>query len=188
MRRDMDRYFRRKAVRSGQRGGDQATRPAPERDGGDLLDARERDRHQRDEQDDAKPEREGGAEHEIVVLPEGEDRGEPGADHVGRNRKRDSLAGCGAASRQDRQRQQQAEQNRETAELPMVGVVDQSGPAELGVARGIKHAPIHADAAFVGLPWLVEGLDDVVVDAIRLGARDEIAQHGRLLDASGIGA
>ena len=69
----------------------------------------------------------------------------------------------------------------------MVGVVDKPGPAELGVPRGIKHAPIHADTAFVGLPWLVEGLDDVVVDAIRLGPRDEIPKHCRLFDATGIG-
>ena len=143
--------------------------------------------HQRDQQDDAEPERESGAGHEIVGLPEREDRRKPGADHVGGDRKRDSLAECGIAARQDRQRQQQAEQNGETGELPVVGVIDKPGPAELGVPRGIEHAPIHADAAFVGLPWLVEGLDDVVVDAIGLGARDEIAEHRRLLDAAGIG-
>ena len=52
MRRDVDRYCRRKTVGSGQGGGDQATRPAPEGDGCDLFDASERDRRQRNEQDD----------------------------------------------------------------------------------------------------------------------------------------
>src|SRR4030088_3302384 len=69
----------------------------------------------------------------------------------------------------------------------MVWVVDKPSPTELGVPRGIEHAPIHADAAFVGLPWLVDGLNDIVVDAISLGASDEIAQHGRLLDTTRLG-
>ncbi len=49
--------------------------------------------------------------------------------------------------------------------LPMVRIDDRAAPAELGVARGVEHAPIQADAAFDGLPRLVEGFDDVVVDA-----------------------
>src|SRR5262249_55447936 len=62
-----------------------------------------------------------------------------------------------------------------------------SGPGELGVARGVEHTPIHAHAAFMGFPRLVEGFDDVVVDAVGLGPGNELAQHARLLNASGIG-
>ena len=175
------------AVGRGQRGGDQAARSAAERDGGDFLDARQRDQHQRDQQHEAEPEREGGAEHEIVASARRRTRS--------RTRRRPrwraiasvhGLAERGMAARQDRQRQQQAEQDGEPGELPVVGIVDRPGPGELGVARRVEHAPIRADAAFVGLPRLVEGFDDVVVDAEGLGARDEVAQHGRLLDAAGL--
>ena len=69
----------------------------------------------------------------------------------------------------------------------MVRIAHQSGPGELGVAGCVEHAPVHTDAAFIGLPRLVECLDDVVVDAVSFGARDELAQHARLLDATGIG-
>src|SRR6202011_2392901 len=73
-------------------------------------------------------------------------------------------------------------------DLPVVGVVDRPGPGELRLARGIEHAPVAADAAFGRLPRLIERLDDVVVDAERVGARHELAQHGRLLDPAGLGA
>src|SRR5262245_4887593 len=69
----------------------------------------------------------------------------------------------------------------------MVWIAYQSAPSELGVARGIEHAPIHTDAAFIGFPRLVECLDDVVVDAVSFSAGNELAQHARLLDAAWIG-
>ena len=83
----------------------------------------------------------------------------------------DGFAGGGAGFGQDRQRQQQPEQDRKAGELPMVGIADRPGPCELRIARGIEHAPIGADAAFVGLPGLIERFDDVVVDAVGFGAR-----------------
>ena len=46
---------------------------------------------------------------------------------------------------------------------------------EFRLAVGVEHAPIGADAAFVGLPRLVERLDDRIVDAHGVGAGDEIA-------------
>ena len=131
--------------------------------------------------------RESGAGHEIMAVPEGEDDRKPGPDHVGGDRQRGGLAGGHVGLRQDRQRQQQPEQDGETGDLPVVGIADQPGPGELGLPRGVEHAPIGADAAFVGLPRLVEGFDEVVVDAVGLGARGEIAQHRRLLDAARIG-
>ena len=39
----------------------------------------------------AQPQRKGGAGHEVMALPEGDDRGEPGADHIGGGRKRQRL-------------------------------------------------------------------------------------------------
>src|SRR5262249_24066985 len=62
-----------------------------------------------------------------------------------------------------------------------------AGPRELRLAGGIEDAPVAADAAFGDLPGLIERLDDVVVDAEVIGARHELAQHGRLLEPSGLG-
>ena len=53
--------------------------------------------------------------------------------------------------------------------------------------RRIEHSPIGTDAAFERLPRLIVGLDDVVIDAERVGAGDELAQHRRLLEPSGLG-
>ena len=69
----------------------------------------------------------------------------------------------------------------------MIRIGDRAGPGEFRLARGVEQAPIGADAAFEHLPRLVDGFDDVVVDAVGVGARDEIAQHDGLLDAAGIG-
>ena len=82
--RDVDRHLRRKAVRARQRRRAIRRRGSrPKAIGGDLLDARERDHDQRDQQHDAEPEREGRARHEIVAVPEREDDREPGADRIG---------------------------------------------------------------------------------------------------------
>ena len=43
------------------------------------------------------------------------------------------------------------------------------------MAVGIEDPPIGTDAAFVGLPGLIERLDDRIVDAHGVGAGDEIA-------------
>ena len=187
MGRHVDRDLGCEAFRDGRRCNEQAPWALPEGNAGDFLDTGERDHHQRDQKDNAETERKCSTEHEIMRLPEGEDGREPGADQIGGDRQRRGLAEGGATARQDRQRQQKPEQDGEPTDLPMVGIGRQSGPSELGLARGVEHAPIHADAAFVGLPGLVESLDDVVIDSDGLGAGDEIAQHRRLLDAPGIG-
>ena len=98
-----------------QGGGDQATRPAPEGDGGDLLDARERDDDQRDQQDDAEPEREGGAGHEIVRLQKAKIVANQAPTTLAATASVTASPTVRIASRQDRQRQQQAEQHGETA-------------------------------------------------------------------------
>src|SRR6516165_1959887 len=69
----------------------------------------------------------------------------------------------------------------------MIGTGDRAGPIELRMARGIKDTPIRADAAFKDFPRLIDCFDDVVVDAVRFGAADEVAQNNRLLDAPGVG-
>ena len=96
--------------------GKTARRPA-EGDGSDFVDARECDGDERHQEHDAQSEREGGARHEVVPLPERDDRGEPGADKVGRGRKHERLGGRGAADSQDRQAEEQAEQDGEPARL-----------------------------------------------------------------------
>ena len=183
----MDRHFRRRRIGRERRRGDQPQRLAAEGDLRDLVDARERDDDQRDQQDDAEAEREGGAGHEIMAVPEGEHGGEPGADHIGGGRERHRLPQGHAVHRQERQRQQHADQQSDAGELPVIGIADRAGPLELRLARGVEQAPIGADAAFEGLPRLVDRFDDVVVDAVGLGARDEIAQHHGLLGAARIG-
>ena len=69
------------------------------------------------------------------------------------------------------------------AQLPMVGIGDQAGPLELRRWRGVEQAPVRDHAALRSLPGLIEGLDDVVVDAVRIGAGHEIAEHVGLFGA-----
>ena len=61
---------------------DQPARIAAEGNGGDFLDPRHRDQHQRNQQDQSQRQREGRAEHEVVAGPIGEHGGDPGADAV----------------------------------------------------------------------------------------------------------
>ena len=103
-------------------------------------------------------EREGRARHEIVAVPIGEQDREPGADDIGGGREQRGLAGGHAGQRQDRQRQQHADQHGDAGELPVIGIGDRAGPGELRLARGVEHAPIGADAAFEDLPRLVDRL------------------------------
>ena len=183
----MDRHLRHEDLgNERRRAGETARRPA-EGDGGDLVDARERDDDQRHQEQDAQSEREGGARHEVVALPERDDGREPRADEIGRGRKHERLRGRGAIDGQDRQAEEQAEKDGETRSLEVVRIGNGAGPGELGLARGVEQAPIRADAALERLPGLVDRLDDVVVDAIGLGARDEVADDHRLLDAAGVG-
>ncbi len=185
--RNVDRHLGGVALLRRQRIGGEPARARAEGDGRDLLDARQRDGDERQQQDHAEAEREGGAGHEVMALPEGDDGGEPGADEVGRHREHQRLRRGRAADRQDRQRQQQPEQHGEAGALEVVRVGDRPGPGELRLPRGVEQAPIRPDAAFHRLPRLIDRLDDVVVDAIGLGAADEIADQQSLLDAAGIG-
>ena len=121
-----------------------------------------------------------------MAVPIGEHDREPGADACGRTASRAVCAGGGAGERKDRQRQQHAEQQRDAGELPVIGIGDRPGPGELRLARGVEHAPVGADAAFEGLPRLIVGLDDVVVDAEASARDDEVAQHRGLVHAAGM--
>ena len=78
--------------------------------------------------------------------------------------------------------------DREAGDLPVVGIADRPGPGEFRAAREASNRPQYGPTPpSIGLPGLIDRLDDVVVDAIGLGARDEVAHHHRLLDAAGIG-
>src|SRR5262245_62842060 len=65
-----------------------------------------------------------------------------------------------------------------------MGIRDRAGPFEFWMARGIEYSPIWTDTAFEYFPGLIDRLNDVVIDAVGLGARDEVSQHHRLVDAS----
>ena len=160
---------------------------AAEGDGGDLLDPRHRDQHQRHQQDQAQRQGEGRAEHEVMAGPVGEHGGDPGADAVRGRRQHQRLHHGRLREPQDRQRHQDADQQRDGRELPVVLVDDRPGPGEFRFARGVQDAPIGTDAAFEELPGLIDRLDDVVFHADGFGAGDEVAQHRRLLERAGIG-
>ena len=187
MRRNVDRHFRRGQFGRERRRSHQPQRLAAEGDGGDFLDARERDDDQRDQQHGAQAQCESGARHEVVAVPIGEHGGKPGAHHIGAGRKQRGLSERHRGHGEDRQRQQHAHQQRDAGEPPVVGLGERAGPVELGLARSVEQTPIGADAAFENLPGLIDRFDDVVVDAVGARARDEVAQDGGLFDAAGVG-
>ncbi len=166
---------------------DQALRRAAERHRRDLLDPRHRDEHEGNEQDHAQGESKGRTEHEIMAVPECEHGRSPRSDAVGGRREQQRLQHGRFRKSQDRQRHQDADEERNGRKLPVIGVLDRAGPGEFWLTRGIQHAPIGADAAFEIFPGLIDRLDDVVFHADGFGAIDEIAQHGGLLERSGIG-
>ena len=122
-----------------------------------------------------------------MAGPIGEHGRDPGADAVRRGRQQQRLHRGGPFEPQDRQRHQDADQNRDDGEFPVVRVDDRPGPGKFRFPLGIENAPIGADAAFEELPGLIDRLDDVVFHADRIGAGDEVAQHHRLLERAGIG-
>ena len=122
-----------------------------------------------------------------MAVPIGEHGGRPGAHHIGGGGERHRLPQRHAAHRQQRQRQQYADQERDAGEFPVIGFADRAAPFEFRMARSVEQAPIGTDAAFEDLPRLVDRLDDIVVDAVGLGTGDEVAQHRRLFDAAGFG-
>src|SRR5215467_7432621 len=66
----------------------------------------------------------------------------------------------------------------------MVRIRDRSCPFELRMTRGVKNSPIWADATFKYLPRLIDRFDNIVIDAVGLGARSEVAQDDGLIDAT----
>ena len=184
----MNRNLRRKRqVRHKRRRHDQAARLRSEGDVGDFLDSLHRDEDQRDQEQERQSVGDGRANNEIVPVPICEQDGKPGSDNMSRRREQRRLAGCRRRQRKDWQRQQHTDQNCDAGELPVIGIGDRPGPGELRLARGVEHAPVGADAAFECLPRLVVGLDDIVVDAERLGPGDETAEHASLHQGIGIG-
>ena len=165
----------------------EAARAAAEGDGGDLVDPRHRDQHQGNQQDQSQRQGKGGAEHEVVAVPVAEHRGGPGTDAVGRGREQQGLHHGGPLQPQDRQRHQDADQEGDGGELPVVRVHDRSGPGEFRLAGCVQEAPIGTDAALEELPGLVDRLDDVVLHADGLGTGDEIAQRHRLFQRARLG-
>ena len=191
---DVDRDFRKgDGVADGGRRhrlgalGDQPARAVTEGDCRDFVDPRHRDQDQRHQQDQAERQRKGRAEYEIMPGPIGEYGGSPGADAVGRHRKHQRLHHGGPVDPQDRQRHQDADEQRDRGELPVVLVHDRAGPGEFRFAGGVENAPIGSDAAFEEFPGLIDRLDDVVFHADRFGAGDEVAQHRGLFERAGFG-
>ena len=161
--------------------------PRPKAIGRDFVDPRHRDQHQRHQQDQAERQRKGRAEHEIMSRPIGEHGGGPGADAVGGRGQHQRLHDRRPLEPQDRQRHQDADQQRDRGQLPVVLVHDRAGPGEFRLAVGVENAPIGADAAFEEFPGLIDRLDDVVVHADGFGAGHEVPQHRGLLEQAGIG-
>ena len=116
---------------------------------------------------------------EIMPVPEGEHGREPGADDVGRVAEQRGLAerragaAPGSAARAARRAAPRA------ISFQWSGSTIGAAPGEFRLPRSRRTCPNRADAAFEDLPGLVDRFDDVVVDADRLGARDEVAQHRR---------
>ena len=109
------------------------------------------------------------------------------ADEVVRGGEQRCLADGCAGKRQNRDRQQQADQDGKRSCLPVVGIDERSGPGKFGPQRRIENAPIRADVALEQFLRLVDRLDDVVVDAGCVGARNEVAQQDGLGDRGGHG-
>src|SRR6185369_2265883 len=110
----------------------------------------------------------------------------PGADAVGGRRKHQGLHDGRLLDPQNRQRHQDADQQRDRRQLPVVLVHDRAGPRKFRLARSIENAPIGSDAAFEEFPGLINRLDDVVVHADGFGAGDEIAQHRGLFERASV--
>ncbi len=147
----------------------------PEHDGGKLLDALLHDHDERDEESRADEHGDLRAEHEIMRDPIIDDIRRPSADRVGGKRDHGGLRRGHARDGEDGDRQQQADGERGQHLEQEVRRFDVAREGEFRMAIGVEHAPIGTDASLVGLPRLVERLDDRIVDAHGVGARDEVA-------------
>ncbi len=112
-----------------------------------------------------------------------------GRDHAAidqrARRQRDQAAEADLPCRAERRPAPQEEQHHRQRQRQRPGrsrppqreALDRTGPRELGLAVGVPQAPVAAGLAFqvVGLPRLVDGLDDEVVDVLRLQPRHHVA-------------
>ncbi len=158
-----------------------------EGDGGDFLDPRHRDQHQWNQQGQSQDQGEGRPENEVMAGPIGEYGRDPGADAVCRGRQHQRLHRRGPVEPKDRQRQQDADQNGDDGEFPVIRVNDRPGPGKFRFPLRIENAPIGADAAFEELPGLVDRFYDIVFHANRIGAGNKVTQYNRLLKRARIG-
>ncbi len=145
-----------------------------------LLDALLHDQQQRDEQGRADDHGDLRAKDEIMRHPIIDDVGRPGADPMRGQREHACLHRRDPRDDEDRQGQQQAKDHRRHRLQRPIRALHRPVEREFRVAPGIEQAPIGTDAAFEGLPRLVEGLDDRIFDPHRLGPGDEIAHDLRL--------
>ena len=91
---------------------------------------------------------------------------------------------------QHQEPQQQAEDRRhQSIAAPFREIAQQPREAELGIAAGVEHAPIGADALFArAFPGLVIGFEQVIVPALFLREQHELAQEIAFIGGGGLGA
>ena len=172
------RIVRQRTVRQRRAAGHQAHRPAAEKNLRHLVDLGERHDDQRNHQQEADRPHDRGADGHVVGEGIGRRHRDAGAHCVGREAIGERVAVRRAASQQAEQRERGAEAERRQRHRAIARVrQDRPGERELGAAVGIEDAPVGADAALFGLPRLIEGFDDVVVDAARARFGDEAAHH-----------
>ena len=101
-----------------------------------------------------------------MAVPIVEDSRNPGTDGVcGDREQQEYLNKRRAGNAEDRQRDQNAGRDRDDADLPWLAIRNRAGPGKFRLVGIVEQAPIGADAAFEGFPRLVEGFDQIVVDA-----------------------
>ena len=153
----------------------QALRTGAENDLGKLVEALLHDGDERHEENGADDHGDERAEDEIVRRPIVEDARAPGADGVCRAGKHAGLERRDAGAGKNRDAEEKSDGERGNGLQHPIRGLDRSGKLEFRLPLGIEHAPIGADAAFKGLPRLVERLDDRIVDAHGVGPGDEVA-------------
>ena len=153
----------------------QALRTAPEDDLGKLVEPLLHDGDEGHEQNGADDHSDERAEDEIVRRPIVENARAPGADGVRRTCEHAGLERRNAGAGENRDAEEKSDGERGNGLQHPVRRLDRAGKLEFRLPLGIEHAPVGADAAFEGLPRLVECLDDRVVDAHGVRACDEVA-------------
>ena len=183
---DMDRHQRR-ALRHAGAWREQPAAFGAEQDGGKLFNAPLHDHDERHQQSCADEQRDLRAEHEIMRDPIVDNIGRPGADGTGGERKHAGLCRGWPRNAEDRDREQQPDGQRRHHLRQEVRRLHRTGKGEFRIPVGVEDAPIGPDAAFIGLPRLIEGFDDRIIDAHRVRAGDEIAHDLCLSDRARLG-